>query len=149
MRLPFDDDATVKAIVADSQVLHADIEIVALAREIEQRGVLFGRIDPKMMTYDGIASSDGCPGDVFRHTDHVDYVLSQSNPSVIVISAIDRLRGCRVRSDDDDGIVVEALSNGLRGSSLRQSVRFSSGGTVRFSADVDREEKREKDRSLS
>jgi len=35
MRLPLDDNATVKAIVADSQVLHADIEVVALAREID------------------------------------------------------------------------------------------------------------------
>jgi hypothetical protein len=35
MRLPLDDNATVKAIVADSQVLHADVEVVALAREIE------------------------------------------------------------------------------------------------------------------
>ena len=66
MRLPLDDNATVKAIVADRQVLHADIEVVALAREIEQRGVLFGRIDPKLVTYDAIASSYGRPGDACR-----------------------------------------------------------------------------------
>ena len=35
MRLPFDDNATVNTI-ADCQVLHADVEVVALAREFEQ-----------------------------------------------------------------------------------------------------------------
>ncbi len=74
MRLPLDDNATVKAIIADSQVVHADIEVVALAREIEERGVLFGRIDPQLVTYDGIASSYGRPGDAFRYTDDVDYI---------------------------------------------------------------------------
>ena len=34
----------------------------------------FGRIDPKLVTYDGIASSNGGPGDASRHTDGVDYI---------------------------------------------------------------------------
>ena len=55
MRLPLDDHVTVKTIVADGQVLHADVEVVALAREIEQSGVPFRRIDPKLVTYDAIA----------------------------------------------------------------------------------------------
>ena len=74
MRLPLDDNVTVKAIIADGQVLHADVEVVALAREIEQSGVPFRRIDPKLVTYDGIASSYGGPGDAFRYTDDVDYI---------------------------------------------------------------------------
>lgn len=56
MRLPFDDNATVKTIVSDGQVFHADVEVVALTREIEQSGVPFRRIDPKLVTYDAIAS---------------------------------------------------------------------------------------------
>jgi hypothetical protein len=144
MRLPFDDYAMVKAVVADSQVLHADLEIVALAREIEQRGVLFGKIDSQMVTHDGIAASDGRPGGVLRHTGDVDYVWSQSNPSLIVISAIDRVRGCRVRSDDDDGIVVEALSNGLpEGDSEWSDLMPNRVGSEMFG-----EEKREKHHSL-
>jgi hypothetical protein len=35
VRVPLDDNATVKAIIADRQVLHANIEVVALAHEIE------------------------------------------------------------------------------------------------------------------
>jgi len=41
IRLPLDDNATVKAIIADGQVLHADVELVALAHEIDQCGVPF------------------------------------------------------------------------------------------------------------
>jgi len=55
-------------------MLHADVEVVALAREIDQSGVPFRRIDPKLVTYDGIASSYSRPGDGFRYTDDVDSI---------------------------------------------------------------------------
>ena len=35
VRLALDDNRTVETIVADGQVLHANIEVVALAREID------------------------------------------------------------------------------------------------------------------
>lgn len=72
MRLPLDDNATVKAIVADGQVLHVDVEVAALAREIKQSGVPFGRIDPKLVTYDAIASGHGRPGNTCHVIDDVD-----------------------------------------------------------------------------
>lgn len=74
MRLPFDDNATVKTIIADGQVLHADVEVVALAREIEQSGVPFRRIDSKLMTYDSIASGYRRRAATFHDTVDVDYI---------------------------------------------------------------------------
>jgi transposase-like protein len=41
--------------LADGQVLHTDVEVVALAREIKQSGVPFRRIDTKLVTHDVIA----------------------------------------------------------------------------------------------
>jgi hypothetical protein len=72
MRLPFDDNATVDTIIADRQVLHADVEVVALAREFEQSGVPFRRIDSKLVTYDPIASGDRRRANTFHVTDDVD-----------------------------------------------------------------------------
>ena len=72
MGLPLDDNATVKAIVADGQVLHADVEVVALAREIEQSGMPFRRIDPKLVTYDAIPSGYRSRADTFHDTNDVD-----------------------------------------------------------------------------
>jgi hypothetical protein len=36
-------------------VLHDDVKVVALAREIDQYGVPFGRINPKLVPDDGVA----------------------------------------------------------------------------------------------
>ncbi len=72
MRLALDNNATVKAIIADGQVLHADIEVVALAREIEQSRVSFRRIDSKNVTYDTIASSCRHRAAIFHDADDVD-----------------------------------------------------------------------------
>ena len=71
MRLPLDDNATVKAIITDGQMLDADVEIVALAREIEQSGVPLRRIDPKLVTYDAIASSYRRRADTFHDIDYI------------------------------------------------------------------------------
>lgn len=72
MRLPFDDNATVNTIIADRQVLHTDVEVVALAREFEQSGVPFRRIDSKLVTYDPIALGDRRRANSFHDTDDVD-----------------------------------------------------------------------------
>ena len=53
-------------------MLHADVEVVALAREIEQSGVPFRRIDPKLVTYDAIASADRRRANTFHDIDDVD-----------------------------------------------------------------------------
>src|SRR5260370_32293092 len=74
MRLPLDDNATVKAIIADSQVLYADVEVVALAREIEQDGVPLRRIDAKLVTYPAIASAARRRAKTFYDTDDVDSI---------------------------------------------------------------------------
>jgi hypothetical protein len=74
MRLPLDDNAAVKAIIADGQVLHPDIEVVALAREIEQSSMSFRRIDPKLVTYDTIASGYRRHANTFHDIDDVDYI---------------------------------------------------------------------------
>ena len=74
MRLPLDDNATVKAIITDGQVLHANVEVVALAREIQQSGVPFRRIDTKLVTYDAIALGYRRRADTFHETDDVDYI---------------------------------------------------------------------------
>jgi hypothetical protein len=72
MRLPFDDNATVNTIVADRQVLHADVEVVALAREFEQSGVPFRRIDSKLVTYEPIASGYRRRANTFHDTGDAD-----------------------------------------------------------------------------
>ncbi len=41
IRLPFDDDAAVDEVVADGETHHLDVEVIALSREIEYRGVSF------------------------------------------------------------------------------------------------------------
>ena len=74
MRLPLDDNATVEAVIADSQLLHAHIEVVALARESEQGRVSFRRIDAQIVTHDAIASGWRCPRDSFHDSDDVDYI---------------------------------------------------------------------------
>src|SRR5438874_2554981 len=72
MRLPLDDDATFKAIITDVQVLHADVEVVALARQIEQSGVPFRRIDPKLVTSDAIAARHRRRANALHDADDVD-----------------------------------------------------------------------------
>jgi hypothetical protein len=74
MGLPLDDNATIKAIIADGQVLYTDVEVVGLAREIEQSGVPFRRIDPKLMTDDALASACRRRGNTFHDIDDVDYI---------------------------------------------------------------------------
>lgn len=41
IRLPFDDDTAVDEVVANGEVHHLNIEVVALSREIEYRSVSF------------------------------------------------------------------------------------------------------------
>jgi hypothetical protein len=41
IRLPFDDDAAVDEVVSDGKMRHLDVEVTALSREIEYRGVSF------------------------------------------------------------------------------------------------------------
>jgi hypothetical protein len=45
-------NAMLKARVQDGQVLHVDVEFVALAHEIKQSVVPFGRMDAKLVTDD-------------------------------------------------------------------------------------------------
>ena len=47
IRLPFDDDAAVDAVVADGEMHHLDVEVIALSGEIEYRGVSFRKVDAK------------------------------------------------------------------------------------------------------
>jgi hypothetical protein len=71
VRLPLNDNATVKAVIADGQVLYPDVEIVALAREIEQSGVPLRMIDPKLVAYAAIASSDRRRTNTFHDIDDI------------------------------------------------------------------------------
>jgi hypothetical protein len=73
MRLAFDDNATVNAIIADGQVFHADVEVVALSRESKQGGVPFRRIDSKLVTYDTTAPGYRRRVTTFHDTDNVDF----------------------------------------------------------------------------
>jgi hypothetical protein len=41
IRLPFDNDVAVDEVVADGEMHHVDIEVIALSGEIEYRGVSF------------------------------------------------------------------------------------------------------------
>src|SRR5437867_3077839 len=50
IRLPLDNDAAAKAVIADGQVFDADVEAVALLSEIDQRGMPLRRIDQQLMT---------------------------------------------------------------------------------------------------
>jgi hypothetical protein len=59
------------SVLADGEVLYPDVEIVALAREIEQSGVPLRRIDPKLVTYGAIASSYRRRANTFRDIDDI------------------------------------------------------------------------------
>src|ERR1700682_44627 len=86
MRLPLDHNATVKAIIADGQVLYTDVEVNAPAREVEQNGVPLRRIDPKLGTYDALASDELRPAKISkrhgRHRLHRDWTCLEGKTQV-------------------------------------------------------------------